>query len=87
MNDPLTLRRTQIYLTAEEQDALAALARRSGRTRSDLIREAIDAYVHEVAGTPRAEKLAAGKGLWATRRDLPDFAALRLEWDRSRAER
>lgn len=87
MSDSPTLRRTQIYLTAEEQDALGALARRSGRTRSDLIREAIDAYVHEAVGTSRVEKLAAGQGLWAARRDLPDFAALRLEWDRSRAER
>ena len=34
--------RTQIYLNAEEARALERLARRTGRTKSQLIREAID---------------------------------------------
>ena len=84
---PGTLRRTQIYLTVEEQEALAVLARQSGRTRSELIREAIDALVEGSAGPTRKEMLAAGRGLWARRQDLPDFAALRQEWDRSRPGR
>ncbi len=78
------LRRTQIYLTAEEQEALAALARQRGKTRSELIREAIDVLVEGSSGVTRKERLSAGRGLWASRRDLPDFAALRSEWDRGR---
>lgn len=84
MKDPTGLRRTQIYLTAEEQEALSALARSSGRTKSDLIREAIDAWVLDASGATRAGRLAAGRGLWADRDDLPDFPALRREWDRER---
>lgn len=36
------MERTQIYLNAEEARALERLARRTGRTKSQLIREAID---------------------------------------------
>ena len=36
------MQRTQIYLSAEEARALDRLARRTGRTKSQLIREAID---------------------------------------------
>lgn len=34
--------RTQIYLSTEEARALARLAQRTGRTKSQLIRDAID---------------------------------------------
>ena len=33
--------KTQVYLRAEELDALHALAKRSGRSLADLVREAI----------------------------------------------
>lgn len=37
--------RTQIYLTAEQQRALERRVASSGRTKSDLIREALDGYL------------------------------------------
>ena len=37
--------RTQIYLTEEQQLELARRVTASGRTKSDLIREALDAYL------------------------------------------
>jgi Arc/MetJ-type ribon-helix-helix transcriptional regulator len=37
--------RTQIYLTEEQQHELARRVAASGRTKSDLIREALDAYL------------------------------------------
>lgn len=37
--------RTQIYLTEEQQRALEARVVTTGRTKSDLIREALDAYL------------------------------------------
>ncbi len=72
--------RTQIYLTVSERRALAELSRRTGRTRSDLVREAIDNAL-KGAGTQLA-LLRRGRGLWADRGDLPDFAAIRREMDR-----
>ncbi len=65
------MERTQIYLNAEQSRMLERLARRSGWTKSQLIREAIDeAYL----GSPHDQKqvLAALKhaaGSWAGRKE------------------
>jgi len=37
--------RTQIYLTSEQQRALEARVIATGRTKSDMIRQALDAYL------------------------------------------
>lgn len=60
--------RTQIYLTEEEQRALEARAFATGRTKSDLIREAIDAYldlgeVHEETMRRWREAVRAAAGI------------------------
>jgi hypothetical protein len=75
--------RTQIYLTAREKRALEALAAKTGKSQSELIREAIDAMIDRPALDDRRAFLASGRGMWAGRRDLPDFGALRGEFDRS----
>ena len=79
--------RTQIYLTAREKAALEAMARRTGKTQSELIREAIDAMLANPALEHRRGLLAAGRGLWESRTDLPDFGAVRRELDRATVER
>lgn len=76
------MQRTQIYLTDAEQAGLRHLAERTGRTQSDLIREAVDAYLGNQAPENRQALLARARGLWAQRTDLPDFAAVRTELDR-----
>lgn len=76
------MNRTQIYLTADEVKALKALAIKTGRNQSALIREAVDEYIRRWRPSHRRELLAAGRGLWKNRKDLPDFAELRREWDR-----
>jgi predicted DNA-binding protein len=79
------MHRTQIYLTPQERKALGTLAARTGRTQSDLIREALDRFLEESGADELSDRTALlrhGRGLWANRTDLPDFAALRREWDR-----
>ena len=62
------MQRTQIYLTARESAALDAAARRTGRTRSHLVREAIElVYLGGVAIRDRVDALDASAGVWADR--------------------
>ncbi len=41
------MKRTQIYIAEEHDEKLAARAAETGRTKSDLIREAIDRYMRD----------------------------------------
>ena len=79
-----TMQRTQIYLSAAEREGLQALALRSGRSQSALIREAIDAFLRQHQPRERLARLRQARGIWAQRTDLPDWSALRRELDRSR---
>lgn len=45
MYDLYTVKRTQIYLDEEQSEVLERRAKASGRTKSELIREAIDDYL------------------------------------------
>jgi Ribbon-helix-helix protein, copG family len=74
--------RTQIFLTGDEQNALETIAGETGRTKSDLIREAVDALIERYHPTVRRDLIARAFGMWREREDLPDFAALRQEFDR-----
>lgn len=76
--------RTQIYLTAAEQQALKTLAKSLRATRSELIRRAIDRFlVNPASGDPREwhERLERTRGLWRGRRDI-SARRLRASWDR-----
>ncbi|HET6568634.1 MAG TPA: ribbon-helix-helix protein, CopG family [Rhodothermales bacterium] len=73
--------RTQIYLEQNQLKALNRLKRETGKSQSELIREAIDGLAQRHAPGDRLSLLRAGRGLWKGRDDLPDFKALRSEMD------
>ena len=74
--------RTQIYLTESQQKTLRELASQTGRKQSELLREAIDRYIVS-ASVDYLSLVRKGAGLWRERTDLPDFQALRREFDRN----
>lgn len=74
--------RTQIYLTEKERDALRDLARQTGKKQSELIRRAIDDFIDRFQPRDRRAMLEQARGMWKDRDDLPDFRALRREFDR-----
>jgi metal-responsive CopG/Arc/MetJ family transcriptional regulator len=74
--------RTQVYLTPEQVEALRSISRRSGRKQSELIRDALDAFVDSRRDEGRDAILSRAAGMWKDRTDLPDFATPRTEWDR-----
>ena len=76
------MKRTQIYLTDDERRKLNALAAVTGKAQSQLIREAVDGFLEEDGATRRKAVLNRAAGLWKDRHDLPDFIALRRQWDR-----
>lgn len=80
---PSAMQRTQIYLSEAERQGLQALALRTGRSQSALIREAVDVFLHQHQPQGRQARLRQARGLWATRSDLPDWRAPRQELDRS----
>lgn len=75
--------RTQIYLTERQRQELAAIAKTVGRKQSDLIREAVDRLIQQTGRNTREAVLQKAAGLWKDRTDLPDFQALRDDWDRN----
>jgi len=73
------MERTQIYLTRREAAALERAARETGRTRSQLIREAIGArYLTSQDEDETAAVLAETSGLWVDREETGEQYVERL---------
>ena len=67
MKEEVVMQRTQVYLTLEERAALTALAKQSGKTQSQLLREAVDEFLEKRHTINRAAILQKAKGMWAKR--------------------
>lgn len=74
--------RTQIYLTEQQRNELATIAKSFGKKQSELIREAIDRLIEQTGKNHRELVLREVAGIWKDRTDLPDFKSIRAEWDR-----
>ena len=74
--------RTQIYLTENQRAEVAAIADRSGKRQSEIIREAVDRFIEQKSRGRREAILREAAGMWRDRTDLPDLDALRRGWDR-----
>lgn len=75
--------KTQIYLTEEEKLSLSTISHQLGKRQSELIREAVDELITRYSENRHQEILEKAAGIWKDRDDLPDFASIRKEWDRS----
>ena len=66
--------RTQIYLSAAQQTALGRMAEQRGAPKSQLIREAVDAYIqqHDAPAPDKLALLRKARGIWADRDDMRD---------------
>jgi len=69
------MKRIQIDLDDAVHARLTALARRQGRSLSDLVREALAKAYGADREDERKSSLKALEGLWKNRRDLPDTGA------------
>ncbi|MDD2901778.1 MAG: ribbon-helix-helix domain-containing protein [Syntrophales bacterium] len=74
--------RSSIYLTEKQRSALRELAQQTGQKQSELIRRAIDEFIDHHKARDRRARLGQAWGIWKDRDDLPDFQALRKEFDR-----
>lgn len=74
--------RTQIYLTDKQRAALAVMAKNMRKKQSEIIREAIDRLIEQTGQNQKKMALREAAGIWKNRDDLPDFRAIRSEWDR-----
>jgi hypothetical protein len=72
----------QITLTDAAAQALSELAQQSGKTRDDLLREAVEQFLTRHRTADRLPLLRQGRGLWKDRTDLPSWQDLRAEMDR-----
>jgi len=75
--------RTQVYLTERQRTELAVISKIAGKKQSELIREAIDRLIAQASPNRRDIVLREVAGIWKERTDLPDFDAIRKEWNRA----
>jgi len=74
---------TQITLSETENQAIQIISERRGQTPEEILHEAVEQFLNAHQVESRLVAMRQARGIWKDREDLPDFAALREEWDRS----
>ncbi len=72
----------QILLTEAQHQGLEHLAKQTGKTRDQLILEAVVKLLPSEEKPDWREALRKARGIWKDRTDLPDLRELRKEWNR-----
>ena len=75
--------RSQIYLTENERASLKNISSETGRSQSDLIREAVDTFIKKISKKNNNEQRQEAFGIWKEKSDIPDLRELRNEFDRT----
>ena len=73
--------RTQIYLSAQQRDALDARAQAEQKTLAHVIRDAVDRYLEQDLDAAERDRMLAET--FGTCPDLGERVPSRDEWDRS----
>lgn len=76
---------TRVNLSPENSRKLEAFARQTGKSRDELVNEAVEQLEIEGSEAASGDWKAAWRqaaGMWKDRDDLPDFEELRRFWDR-----
>ena len=78
-----------IALTLDDAQtaAIQEMSRATGKSPEELLQEGLELRAERARLDRRRERFARAFGLWKDRDDLPDFAALRRELDRTWPER
>ncbi len=65
------MRRTPLFLTADQVTSLRAIAARTGESASAVARRAFDEFLSRQTPEDRLQALRTIKGMWKNRKDLP----------------
>ena len=76
-----------IPITQKQKTAITRMAKETERTRAEVIRDAIDAYLAQAHAKKEGQLklLRSAWGMWKDRTDLPGFEEMRGSWDRVEA--
>ena len=73
---------TNVSLTDRDNMILAAIAQQAGKSREELLQEAIEQYLSRHQTPAHKSSIQRAQGMWRERHDLPSPETLRREWDR-----
>jgi len=71
-----------IELSDQEREALSEVARLTGKSEDQLVREALNQLVATFRNGDHLASMRKGKGIWKDRTDLPALEDLRQESNR-----
>lgn len=76
------MRTAHVTLTDTESRIIQDITKSTGKTLDDVLHEAIEQFIARFTSQDRSTVLQQARGMWKDRDDLPDFEAMRREWDR-----
>ncbi|MDM8520319.1 hypothetical protein QUF64_09755 [Anaerolineales bacterium HSG6] len=85
----LTITSTEQFVSLFNEQLLIALegiAKQTGKSEIELIREAVEQFVKQFDRTRKLALLRQARGMWEDRPDIPSVRELRTEFDRPRGQ-